>query len=167
MKVVSARESNISQINQVIFSSKAHWNYSSEYLNQALKLICIDEAYLRENLSFELLNEIGDTVGFFSIAEKHEERYLDNLWIDPAFHKKGYGTLACLYVDKLAYLKAWPELFVLPDPPAEMFYLKQGFYDTGKRVVSRILGGPMFSVFKKKFSTHIETIPDELISKNS
>lgn len=37
---------------------------------------------------------------------------------------------------------------MLPDPPSEGFYLRMGFEDSGKRVPSRVPGGPLFSVYR-------------------
>ena len=39
------------------------------------------------------------------------------------------------------------ELLVMPEPEAEGFYERLGFRDTGRRVDSRVPGGPTFSVW--------------------
>jgi GNAT superfamily N-acetyltransferase len=77
---------------------------------------------------------------------------LDNLWVTPEQIGKGIGRRACERVFQLAREQGRPELWVLPDPPAEGFYVKMGFSDTGERVPSRVPGGPIFSTYRIQLS---------------
>ena len=148
MEVVKARNENVDSINQIIRESKSYWKYSEAYLNAAMPLILVNEAYLKDNRSFEIY-EKNQIVGFFSITDNREEKYLDNLWIDPNFIGKGFGRIAIHYVEKIMREEGWESIYVLPDPPAERFYFKMGFLDTGKRVESRVEEGPTFSLLKR------------------
>jgi predicted N-acetyltransferase YhbS len=73
---------------------------------------------------------------------------LDNLWVTPDLIGNGIGRRVCEHVFRLAREQGWTQLWVLPDPPAEGFYLKTGFFDTGERVSSRMPGGPLFFVYR-------------------
>jgi GNAT superfamily N-acetyltransferase len=113
-------------------------------------LLMIGSSYLADNTAFEIrMNE--ELVGFFAFAMKGSERHLDHLWIAPKHIKTGIGRQALQYTDKLAQEQGWTELLTYPDPPAEAFYLKNGYIDTGLRMPSRIEGGPQFSVFRKMY----------------
>jgi transcriptional regulator len=152
MKIVRAETKSIPNINQIIRSSKAIWNYPSEYLNAALPLLEIDENYLTENLAFEILENNDKTIGFFAIAEKEGDKYLDHLWIEPSRLRKGIGRMACDFIFQLAAKKGWSRIFVFPDPPAVGFYEKLGFENTGESVTSRVSGGPIFFLHRKTFN---------------
>lgn len=149
MEIQRAAESSLEQINEVISRSKKHWNYPEEYLKHALPLLKVDRQYLSANPCFEIVLE-NRIVGFFALTEKGKEKHLDHLWIAPDKIGMGLGRLACEYARNLAKMYGWSELLTYPDPPSEGFYLKQGFEDTGKRIPSRVTGGPTFSIFSKK-----------------
>jgi GNAT superfamily N-acetyltransferase len=151
-----AREQNLAGINRVIAASKSHWDYPAAYLEAALPLLMIDEAYLAEHLCFEVVDESSTVVGFFAVAEKGGEPLLDHLWVRPDRLGQGIGRLACEHVFSLARRRGWAALLVLPDPPAEGFYRKVGFEDTGLRVKSRVPDGPSFSVLKKHLGRHAD-----------
>jgi hypothetical protein len=110
----------------------------------------VNREYLVEHLCFEIHVD-QKFVGFFAIIEKCGEKYLDHLWIAPDILRQGIGRLACRFINDLAQKQGWRELLTYPDPPAEGFYLRQGFHDTGIRLPSRYEDGPIFSVFKKSF----------------
>ncbi|MBN8539591.1 MAG: GNAT family N-acetyltransferase [Deltaproteobacteria bacterium] len=150
MKIIRAQSESIENINILIQKSKSFWNYPKSYLEAAIPLLMVDESYLNENTAFEIrMSE--DLVGFFAFALKGTEVYLDHLWIEPSKINLGIGRHALLFTEIYARENCWLELFTCPDPPAEGFYARNGFLDTGQRSPSRIDGGPQFSVFRRKF----------------
>ena len=148
--IFRTRVESVDKINILIRNSKSFWNYPKSYLDKAIPLLMVDASYLESNTAFEIRLE-EDLVGFFSFAMKDQERHLDHLWIEPFRIKMGIGRQALLFTDKLAQELGWTELFTYPDPPAEIFYLKNGFVDTGRRIPSRIEEGPQFAIFSKKY----------------
>jgi GNAT superfamily N-acetyltransferase len=153
-----AREENLGEINRVIAASKSHWDYPAAYLEAALPLLTIDAPYLAQRLCFEVVDEHATVVCFFAVAEDGGEHLLDHLWVRPDRLGQGIGRLACEHVFSLARRHGWPALLVLPDPPAQGFYRKMGFQDTGRRVNSRVQDGPSFSVLEKHFEKHFATL---------
>lgn len=151
MKIVRARTSSIATINAVICASKSVWDYSADYLREALPLLQIDETYLTENITFEILDKDDQTIGFFAITEKDGDRYIDHLWIKPSHLRVGTGRMACEFIFQLADKKGWNRLFVLPDPPARGFYENLGFENTGQSIASRVTDGPIFYLYRKIF----------------
>jgi GNAT superfamily N-acetyltransferase len=146
-----AREENLAEINRVIVASESRWDYPAAYLEAALPLLTIDEPYLAEHLCLEIVDEHATVVCFFAVAEDGGEHLLDHLWVRPDRLGQGIGRAACEHVFALARRHGWAALPVLPDPPAQGFYRKVGFEDTGMRVKSRVPGGPSFSVLEKHF----------------
>lgn len=143
-----AKQESVAAINALIARSKAYWTWPAGYLERALALLKIDADYVRSHHSFEVLDERNDLVGFFSVAVNDSKVVLDNLWVAPDRIGQGIGGRACRYLFQFARQHQWKELWVLPDPPAEGFYLRLGFADTGTRVASRVPGGPLFSVYR-------------------
>jgi GNAT superfamily N-acetyltransferase len=150
MRIASVGQQPTHDINALIARSKAYWDWPPGYLAAALPLMEITPSYLRDNLCFEIF-DADALVGFVSLVQKPDRRILDNLWIDPSHIGRGFGRFACEHIFDLARQKAWTDLTTLPDPPAEEFYRRMGFEDTGERTPSRVPGGPVFSVFKKIF----------------
>ena len=154
MEITRAAEDHLEDINRLIARSKAHWDWAPEYLAAALPLMVVTPAYLRENICLEV--SVGEgVVGFVSVVEAPDRRLLDNLWIEPEHIGKGIGRFACEHLFDLARSRLWIDLTTLPDPPAEGFYRRMGFCDTGERVESRVPGGPVFSVFKREFDVPV------------
>ena len=147
-RIVSAEPARLPAINALIARSKAHWPWPEGYLERALPLLAITEAYLRENQGFEVLGPAGETLAFFAVEDAEDGVHLDHLWVDPPLIGQGVGRFAFQRLLRLAEDRGWREIDVLPDPPAEGFYSKLGFTDTGRRVRSRVEGGPEFSVFR-------------------
>src|SRR5581483_12437588 len=93
-------------------------------------------------------------VAFISVVESDARVVLDNLWVRPELIGRGIGRRACEHVFRLVRKRGWTQLWVVPDPPAEGFYVKAGFSDTGERVPSRVPGGPAFSTYRIQLPAH-------------
>jgi GNAT superfamily N-acetyltransferase len=148
IRIIHAREESLADINGLIARSKAHWSWPEGYLDKALPLHRISPAYVRRNHCFEVLDARDRLIAFFAVVVSHTRVLLDNLWVTPDLIGNGIGRRACEHVFRLAREQGWTQLWVLPDPPAEGFYLKTGFFDTGERVSSRVPGGPLFLVYR-------------------
>ena len=148
VRIIPAREESLARINDLIVRSRSYWNWPADYLKKALPLHEIEPSYLRHNRCFELLNMNDELAAFLAVAISDTKVVLDNLWVRPDLIGKGVGRRACEHVFRLAREHDWTELWVIPDAPAEGFYKKMGFSDTGERVPSRVPGGPVFSVYR-------------------
>ena len=147
IRIVRARERSLAEINGLIARAKSHWAWPKEYLERALPLHRLTPAYLQSNHCFEVLSIEDELIGFCAVAAGEPKILFDNLWIAPDRIRQGIGRHACEHVFRLGREQGWKELWVLPDPPAEGFYRKMGFVDTGDRVSSRVPGGPVFPVY--------------------
>ncbi|MEJ0005895.1 MAG: GNAT family N-acetyltransferase [Steroidobacteraceae bacterium] len=150
LKIVRTTEASLPSVNSLIASSKAHWTWPIDYLERALVLHVLNADYLRKNDAFNVLGLRNELVGFFSLLVSDGRIMLDNLWVIPDQIGHGVGRRACQYVFELARERGQKEVWVLPDPPAEGFYLRLGFTDTGERVQSRVPGGPIFCLYRRQ-----------------
>jgi GNAT superfamily N-acetyltransferase len=154
--VVAAREESLAHINVLIARSKSYWDWSAEYLEKALPMHKLDAAYLRSNYCFEILNVAAELAAFASIAVASKRNTLDNLWVRPDLIGQGIGRQTCEHIFEFARTRGWTELWVLPDPPSEQFYKRMGFSDTGERVKSRVVNGPVSSVYRVQLPREID-----------
>jgi GNAT superfamily N-acetyltransferase len=152
IRIVDPRERSLANINGLIARSKAHWDWPEGYLEKALPLHTITPEYLRSNHCFEVLDADDKLIAFSSVVVSDARIVLDNLWVTPELIGQGIGRQACEHVFRFARERGWRELWVIPDPPAEVFYVKMGFSDTGERVPSRVPGGPNFSTYRIQLS---------------
>jgi GNAT superfamily N-acetyltransferase len=150
MQITSASVDCVVEINRLIARSKAYWPWAPGYLAAALPLMAVTPEYIEGALCLEVRDGAA-LAGFASVVEAPDRRLLDNLWVDPDHIGRGLGRFACEHIFEIARRSRWRELVTLPDPPAEGFYLRMGFQDTGERVPSRIPGGPVFSTFRRRF----------------
>jgi len=153
IRIIQATEQSLAKINELIARSKAHWTWPEGYIEKALPLHTINSAYLRSNYCFEVLDAHDKLIAFVSVVISDARTVLDNLWVAPDLIGKGIGRRACECVFQLARKRGWTELWVFPDPPAQGFYEKLGFSDTGERVPSRVPGGPVYSTYRIRLST--------------
>lgn len=132
LRIISARERSLTDINDLIVRSKSYWTWPAGYLEKALPLHATDAVYLRSNECFEVL-DAGRHAAFFAIAVREARLVLDNLWVRPDLIRSGVGRWACEHVFRWAREHGWTSLWVVPDPPAAGFYAQMGFCDTGER----------------------------------
>ena len=143
MKIKKTTFNEIEYLNQLITRSKSFWNYDQEYLNAAIALIQITEAWLHTHEGFTL-SDNGKIIGFLGIEIFDIFWKLEHLWIDPDKIRQGFGKKAIQYLCTLAREKNMTKILLLPDPPAEIFYSHLGAQFTGVRVPSRVPNGPDF-----------------------
>jgi len=149
MHIERSTEEEIPLINSIIESSKRYWDYSESYLQAAIPLIQIDASWLQERLGYSIFDS-KELIGFLGVEEEHGSWTLEHLWVSPNRIRSGVGRMAIDFIMKEAKMFDVAMIYLLPDPPAEGFYLRQGARLTGKVVQSRVKDGPLFHqmVFK-------------------
>lgn len=149
MEIKKTAYHELFQLNELISRSKSFWDYDQDYLKAAIPLIAITESWLQQNEGYTLYDQ-NEILGFLGIKTFENFWELEHLWIDPKKIRKGYGQTAINHLCTIALAKNIKMISLLPDPPAEKFYLKLGATFTGKKVSSRVLNGPVFHemVFK-------------------
>ena len=143
MGIELSTEQEVTRLNSIIERSKRYWDYSEAYLEAAIPLIQIDARWLQENRGYSIFEE-NELIGFLGVVQDKDFWTLDHLWISPSKIRTGIGRQAVDFMVKEAQKFHITKIFLLPDPPAEGFYLRQGARRTGKLVQSRVKDGPMF-----------------------
>lgn len=136
-------------INRIISDSKSFWKQGEEYLAKALPLLTIDQEWIDVNRGFAIYNE--DLIGFLGIEIHEGQWFLEHLWISPARLGENIGTRAIELLKAQAETHRIERVLVFPEPPSEGFYLKMGARYTGRKVQSRIAGGPEFREMEFRF----------------
>ncbi|MDB4142395.1 GNAT family N-acetyltransferase [Akkermansiaceae bacterium] len=76
--------------------------------------------------SVQAIYSDNQLVGFFAIKKGKEGNYLDHLWLLPEAIGKGVGRLAFERIIEECIDLNIEDFFVVSDPDAEGFYLRQG-----------------------------------------
>ncbi len=142
-----AKAADLEACIRLIARSKAVWPWPPGYLDAALPLLRIDQAYLASNLALTILED-GRLAGFAAFILEPPQALLDHFWIEPDRIGLGIGRRALQQMIPPVSARGIRTLLVYPDPPAEPFYQKLGFVAVGDPVPSRIAGGPQFRPFR-------------------
>jgi len=118
------------------FASKAYWGYSQSQMNNWRDELTISAEYILKNQVYKLKMD-ERLIAFYSYYALPEKTvFMDNLFVDPSFIRKGYGRI--LMDDFLIRIMDEGKIRVIlhADPNAENFYLKRGFNTIGKKETS-------------------------------
>ena len=143
MHIERSTEDQIPLINSIIDRSKRYWDYIEAYLQAAIPLIQIDISWLQKHLGYSIFDN-NELVGFLGVEQEENTWTLDHLWVAPHKIRCGLGKKAIDFIVSEAQKFHIAKIFLLPDPPAEGFYLRLGAQLTGKVVQSRVKDGPLF-----------------------
>ncbi len=142
MLISELKAEEIPAVNELIRSSKSYWPQDPEYLKEALKLVAIDQDWLRTKNGYALYEK--ELVGFLGIEEKEDFWYLEHLWITPGKIGSSFGKQAIEFLIDKARSAGIGKISLLPEPSSEPFYAKMGAVYTGVEVASRVVNGPVF-----------------------
>lgn len=131
MKFRSATIEDLMHLNLISFASKRHWGYPEKWIENWKEDLTITETDLGlyKTLLLELEKKI---IGFCSIKDQIDHYEVLHLWVLPEFIGKGYGK-ALLKETLSSFIVENKSIYVLADPNAEPFYIKQGFVTIKKR----------------------------------
>lgn len=148
MQISEIKKDNISAINDLIRASKSYWDHDKDYLEEAMKLVAIDEDWVDEKQGYALIENKEELVGFLGYECHDDFWYLEHLWIKPEEIGSSFGKQAVEFLKHKAKDAGIREISLLPEPAAEGFYEKMGATYTGLEVPSRVKGGPVFKEMK-------------------
>ena len=125
MQVRTASIGERAALSALAFRSKAHWGYDAEFMEKVREGLMVPEEHLQAGY-VHVLEDGGETAGFFSFIPVDEQWELDFVFIDPPVIGKGYGRALWDAVLQEAKRRGVTEFTVTADPYAEGFYLKMG-----------------------------------------
>jgi GNAT superfamily N-acetyltransferase len=137
-------------LSELALRSKAHWGYSSEFLEAVRAELSYSEKQLQsERMRFFVLESTGRAVGFYALAHQGDtEIELDALFVEPEHIGKGFGRLLIEHAKSVAAALGATRLIIQGDPNAERFYRAAGGVLTGTRPSGSIPGRflPTFAI---------------------
>lgn len=125
MHIRKAQDTDAQQLTRIAFSAKQHWGYPEEYYQIWENELTITPSYISGNDVY--LASEGDNIrGFYSVIVWQGEPYLDHIFIDPSFLKRGIGSQLIQHLIQNQREKGIAQLKVLVDPNAVGFYNRMG-----------------------------------------
>jgi GNAT superfamily N-acetyltransferase len=82
------------RLREIAFASKSYWGYDLEQVRQWASGLDFSRATLRKK-EFYVAEEDGRIVGWSAVIAQGDVCWLDDLWIEPNWMRRGIGT--CLF----------------------------------------------------------------------
>lgn len=145
--IVPALMSDHESLSALCKRSKAFWGYSPAQMKAWDEDLTITASFIQENLVMKALhNQV--LIGFYSLVQKEDEVWLDDLFIDPSVIGEGVGSLLLNHAYEATLKLGVTVLLLEADPHAEAFYLKKGFERVGEHASS--IPGRVLPVMRKE-----------------
>jgi ribosomal protein S18 acetylase RimI-like enzyme len=127
-----ANPSDADALSRIAFAAKAHWGYPVRWLELWKPQLTFAPDYFDENESWVAVD--GETpIAFYTLQDKNEIAWLENLWVLPDFIGRGVGKELFFHAVKLARRRGFKILQLEADPNAIGFYEKMGMKKIGER----------------------------------
>jgi GNAT superfamily N-acetyltransferase len=148
IRIAHLQECN--RLTAIALESKAHWGYSSEFIESCRQELTVTPAKLNsENFSYYVAM-VGETlIGFYALQRLSPDNYeLDALFVAPAKIGLGIGRLLVEHAKAQVLTVGGLNITIQGDPNARDFYLTVGAEEAGQRESQSIPGRnlPMFSI---------------------
>lgn len=128
-----ARESEAERLSALAFRSKAHWDYSQEFMDACREELTYRAADLRHN-EFFVAEAEGEIVGFYGLVRlSPDEMELEALFVEPTHIGRGFGRALIEHAKTTAVERGASKLVIQGDPNAAKFYRSTGGELTGER----------------------------------
>jgi len=114
----------------IAFAAKQHWGYPDEWMEQWRSELRLTSAHINAQPVY-VAKQAGKIVGFFGLNLLEDEKYLEHLWLRPAWIGRGLGRALFVEAVRQARIARVPVLRIKSDPNAELFYLKMGAVRVG------------------------------------
>ena len=130
MPIRPAHPNEASRLSAIAVEAKAYWGYAPEQIERWGNELIVTATNIAATPTFvaELDDEI---VGFYSIVPSSQFWRLDNLWVAPAFMRRGIGRALFEHAVATALRGGSKGIAIDADPNAESFYLACGARRTG------------------------------------
>jgi GNAT superfamily N-acetyltransferase len=137
-----ARVDEAQLLSDLALRSKAHWDYSPEFIESCrAELSYSEEQLLAEHMRFFVLESAQRVVGFYALKRLSRTQIeLEAMFVEPAFIGNGFGRLLIEHAKSIASEMGATQLIIQSDPYAEPFYAAAGGVVTGTRESASIPG---------------------------
>lgn len=120
------------RLSQIALAAKRHWGYPERWIEIWTPQLTYDTDYFVQNESWVAEMDHGP-VAFYTLLEKDDTAWLENLWVMPELIGKGIGKELFLHAVDLARRRGSTLLQLEADPNAAGFYEKMGMHKIGER----------------------------------
>jgi GNAT superfamily N-acetyltransferase len=140
MNVRRAVVEDVTELSKLVLDAKAHWGYSNAQLQAWRASLDVSAESISAHPTF-IAELNGLAIGFYSLIPSAGAWDLDDLWVLPAFMKKGVGRKLLMHAAQVAALGGATSILIESDPNAEPFYVACGANRIGE-VAAPIPGEP-------------------------
>ncbi|MEM8562986.1 MAG: GNAT family N-acetyltransferase [Pseudomonadota bacterium] len=135
-----AHVDDIERLSDIAFRSKAHWGYSTQFMEACREELSVTAEKLgSDRYQYRVYESQRCVLGFYALEQLAvSEVELEALFVDPAYLGSGVGGR--LLADAIVRAKdsGYSLMTILSDPNAENFYLKAGAERVGYQQSSSI-----------------------------
>lgn len=125
-----ARPGEAGALSALALRSKAHWGYDREFLDACRADLTLRPEELADRRA--VVADTGDGIaGFYTLDGAPPTGELGNLWVDPAFLRRGVGRRLWEHAMRTAAGLGFTAVLIDADPHAEGFYLAMGAVRVG------------------------------------
>ena len=138
-----ARAGESDAISELAFASKAHWDYSLEFMEACRDELRVTEAQLADASRHTGVAQADDgtLAGYYALAPLDDSLFdLDAMFVDPRFIGQGVGGALLAHAKVLAAELGADALMIQSDPNTAAFYRAAGAVDVSVRESGSIPG---------------------------
>ena len=119
-------------LSHVALLAKAHWDYPENLMQVWKPTLTFSPEYFNKNESW--VAEVDNRpIAFYTLQDKDENAWIENLWVLPEYIGKGVGRQLFLHAMSRAREIGHRILQLEADPNAVGFYEKMGMSKIGER----------------------------------
>ena len=141
-----ARADERDKLSALAFRSKAHWGYSTEFMEACRDELSVDADQIE---SAWVIERAGEVLGFYGLDDLGGRRVeLDFLFVEPRAIGEGLGRALMGHAIETARDGGFEVMEIQGDPNAERFYLAAGAVRVGDKPSASIPGRvlPLFEI---------------------
>jgi GNAT superfamily N-acetyltransferase len=149
-KIRRALQGEAGAISSLAIRSKAHWGYSSEFLDACREELSYSEAQVASTAyEFWVCDDARKIIGFYALELMGpEEAELEALFVEPNMIGRGFGQALIEHAKDRAATLGIRQITIQGDPNAVSFYEAAGGVRDGQRESASIPGRflPIFRI---------------------
>lgn len=122
------------ELTELAFSSKKHWNYSDEQIMAWSSGLTITPEFIAQYLVFRF-EVSGKLAAFYALATRGENEFeLEHCWVSPGHIGQGIGRMIFDHIKQQMTRAGVKTLRIVSDPNARGFYEKIGAVYQGEHL---------------------------------
>ncbi|MCJ8337128.1 MAG: GNAT family N-acetyltransferase [Pseudomonadales bacterium] len=130
LEFVKAQPNQNVLLRDILIESKGYWGYTGEQLEIWRSNLKFESDYISNN-TVKLITKDSKVIGFYALTRGDVDE-LDHFWLLPEAIGLGHGNITFEHILKECSSLGISEFFIVSDPDAEGFYLKNGAVSVGE-----------------------------------